>query len=218
MAKMNLTDQISNETESPSNNQLEEVTVLAQSMLDLLGGPTEAPSREAYEKLYDFAKKNNLEPRDTLPGATLATLVQALLMKLKRIRILSEQLLPEAMASIGSGLTEFKLASGYKITIKDDLVASLKADRKGDALDWLEDEGFGDIIKDDVVVKFAKGESPEELLSYCRQHNLNSEENINVHWQTLKSLVKEQLERGKEFPPELFNVEPFKKAIIKPVK
>lgn len=215
---MSIADQIANDTETPSNTQLEEVAALAEAILGMLGGPTEGPSRDAYGNLADWAKKYDIEPRDTLPGVSIATLTSALLLKLKRLRIMQEQLLPDAMASIGGGLAEFKLESGYKISIKDDLFTSINKQRDSEAFEWLIHNDFGDVIKDNVTINFGRDESPEELLQYCREQHLEASEKISVHASTLKALVKEQLARGVEFPAELFTVEPFRKAVIKPSK
>jgi len=131
------------------------------------------------------------------------------------LRHVQEVLIPEAMASVG--MSEFKLANGYKITIKDDVYASLRVDHILNAVKWLDGMGLGDIVKDDVTVKFGRGDSDKakDIVSYAQAQGYNVTEKLSVHPQTLKATVKEQLARGVQFPEEYFSINPVKKAVIK---
>ena len=131
------------------------------------------------------------------------------------LRNIQEYLLPEAMLTVG--MSEFKLSSGAKITIKDDIYASIRKDFMNGAVTWLDENGLGGIVKDQVNVDFGRGEfdNVSELLEFCKANNLNASEKLSVHPQTLKATVKEQLSRGIEFPEEFFSIAPVKKAIIK---
>ena len=63
------------------------------------------------------------------------------------------QALPEAMRQVG--LEEFKLASGVKISVKDEINVHIKNANQSHAYAWLRDHGHGDIIKDQVTLFFA---------------------------------------------------------------
>ena len=131
------------------------------------------------------------------------------------LRQIQEFLLPNAMSAVG--MSEFKMIDGSKITIKDDLDASVRADHASDAFDWLTEQGLDGIIKDNVTVKFDKGqtENAQIIMAFCKNHKFNAEEKMSVHPQTLKATVKEQMAKGIQFPDELFSIHPRKKAIIK---
>ena len=131
---------------------------------------------------------------------------------LKRVQ---EVLLPEAMLSVG--MSEFKLDNGNKITIKDDVYASIRKEYLCEAVDWLDSKGIGDIAKSKVDVSFGRGESElvKGLMVYLQAKGFNATEQLSVHPQTLKATVKEQLARGVEFPEEFFSVHPVKKSVIK---
>ena len=135
--------------------------------------------------------------------------------KKDELRHIQEVLLPEAMASIG--LSEFKLACGAKVTVKDEVYASIRADYMVPAVKWLDGMGLGDIVKDDVTVKFGRGDSDKakDIVSYAQAQGYNVTEKLSVHPQTLKAVVKEQLARGVQFPEEYFSVNPVKKSIVK---
>jgi hypothetical protein len=132
--------------------------------------------------------------------------------ELKRVQ---EFLLPEAMASVG--MSEFRLTNGNKITIRDDIYASIRADHVDQAMMWLTDKGLGGIIKDEVKVNFGRGESEKaaKLLELCKAHGFQASEKLAVHPQTLKATVKEQMARGIAFPEEFFSIAPIRKAVIK---
>lgn len=125
--------------------------------------------------------------------------------------------LPNAMHQ--AGVSEIKLPSGEKITIKDDVYASMPKDERGDlALTWLRNNGFGDVIKNEVKVAFGRGEEEQAraLLAECKINGWNNASYAStVHAQTLKALIREQLAKGEDFPMELFGAIPVSKAIIK---
>lgn len=132
--------------------------------------------------------------------------------ELKRIQ---EFLLPEAMAAIG--MSEFKLTNGSKITIKEDIYASIRVERIENALGWLVEKGLGDIIKDEVKVNLGRGEfeKSREMIEMIRTMGFEPQEKKTVHPMTLKATIKEQMGHGVQFPDEFFSVAPVKKAIIK---
>ena len=131
------------------------------------------------------------------------------------LRNIQEYLLPEAMLSIG--MSEFKLSNGSKITIKNDVYASVRKDFIGNAVAWLDENGLGGIVKDQVAVDFGRGclRDVDLLMEYCVKAGLNVTEKLSIHPATLKATVKEQLAIGVEFPEEYFSIAPVKKAIIK---
>ena len=131
------------------------------------------------------------------------------------LRVVQEVHIPEAMAAIG--MKKFTLASGYSITIKDDVFASIRKDFVEQAVTWLDANGLGDIVKDEVKVNFGRGqlEDVTGLMDFCRSNGFSASEKMSVHPQTLKATVKEQLAKGVEFPEEFFSVGPVTKAVIK---
>jgi hypothetical protein len=132
-----------------------------------------------------------------------------------QLKQVQESAIPDLMASIG--VKEFKLDSGYKITVREDVYASIKADYIVPAVDWLNDQGLGDVVKDEVKVNFGRGESEDAatLLRFCKMNKFPATEKLSVHPQTLKALVKEQMAKGVQFPEEFFSIAPVSKAVIK---
>lgn len=130
-------------------------------------------------------------------------------------RKLTEESLPEALASLG--MSSFQMEDGSSITVKPFYGASIKAERQAEAFAWLRDHGHDDLIKNTVSVRFGKGEDElcSRLITSLRGTGYVPEQNQKVEPMTLKAWVKEQVEKGKEFPTDLFGVFIGKKAVIK---
>lgn len=148
----------------------------------------------------------------------VAELEEQLKYATENLRQVQEVDLPAAMAQ--AGVTSITLPSGEKVTIKEDIFASIpKDERYHEALDWLREHQLGDVIKNEIKVAFGRGEesAAEELLQILGVHHWDkqSQNNISVHPQTLKALIKEQLAKGVDIPMDLFGVVPFTKAVIK---
>lgn len=133
----------------------------------------------------------------------------------EQLRLVQEVYIPDTMSQVG--MCEFKLANGYKLTIKEDVFASIRKDFVGSAVEWLDANGLGGIVKDEIKVNFGRGDAEygKKLMEYCVKNGYNAEEKLTVHPMTLKATVKEQLSKGIEFPEEFFSIGPVRKAVIK---
>lgn len=133
----------------------------------------------------------------------------------RNLRHVSEQALPDAMATVG--MLEFKLLDGSRIIIKEDVAASIKSDSIKGAVEFLEERSLGAVVKDEIKINLGRGEAElaTRFMELAKSLDVPASEKLSVHPSTLKSLVKEQLEQGVEFPEEYFSVYPYKKAIIK---
>jgi hypothetical protein len=125
------------------------------------------------------------------------------------------------------GIQEFKLQDGSKVTVKPYYAASISAEKQDAAFTWLRENGLDDVIKHNITVAYGRGEDKEcdKLKATLAELNVNYIEKAGVHPQTLKALVKEQievmsnrLEEGVKFPMELFNVFIGNKTTIKKPK
>jgi hypothetical protein len=135
----------------------------------------------------------------------------------KKVVQIEQEDLPTLMAELG--LQEFKLSSGEKITIKDEVACSISKEHQSAAFAWLIKNKFGGIIKTLVAVQFGKGEHADAArMAKALQTQLGKAHPVeldeSVHPQTLKAFVKERLQNGDALPVDLFGVLPFKKAII----
>ena len=130
-------------------------------------------------------------------------------------RKLLEETIPAMLQELG--LTKFSMTDGSEITVKPFYSASIPEDKRAQAYEWLREHGYDDIIKNTVSVRFGRNEDQlcDTLLNQLREQNYPVEQAQKIEPQTLKAWVREQVERGSEFPTELFGVYVGHKATIK---
>tara|TARA_R110000868_G_scaffold287600_2_gene547956 strand:- start:620 stop:1195 length:576 start_codon:yes stop_codon:yes gene_type:complete len=133
----------------------------------------------------------------------------------EQLRKLTEQSIPEALAQ--TGMRGFMMADGSRVELKEFYSASITNARKAEAFQWLRDHGMDDIIKNTVSVRFGRGEDElcARLMNLIGTQGYPVEQAEKIEPMTLKAWVKEQVERGNEFPTDLFGVYIGQKAIIK---
>lgn len=131
-------------------------------------------------------------------------------------------LIPNLMASAG-GIDNFTLNNGTAIKIKDELFASISAAKQKEAFAWLEANGHGAVIKNEMKLSLARGEAAVEqvnaILKACEAAGIDDySQKQAVHSATLAALIREQLAEGVEVPKETFGVHQQRRAIIKLAK
>ncbi|MAK50646.1 hypothetical protein [Marinobacter sp.] len=135
--------------------------------------------------------------------------------KKEELRLTQEQELPDAMSA--AGLTQITLSTGEKISINEFYSAHISKANQQQAYQWLLDNGHEGIIKNEVSLKFGRGESAivDETVLALKSRGLSPEVKQSIHPSTLKAFVKEQLTTGNDIPTEPFGVYIGTKAIIK---
>lgn len=106
------------------------------------------------------------------------------------------------------GVSELRLTGGQKVRVDKLVFASIKGEARPAAIAWLEEHAFGALVKYKVEVDVGKGETEKkkELLSRLVDLGLEAKDRADVHPQTLKAFVAEQLAAGADLPQELFGV------------
>ena len=135
--------------------------------------------------------------------------------KEESLRKLSLEINPNALAEMN--LKSLKLADGSEVSIKDFYHARITEKNKSLAYKWLRDNGYGDLIKNEIAVPFGRGEDERanDLLKTLVNNGYEPNQKTVVHPQTLKAFVKEQLESGKELPLDLLGAYAGQKTVIK---
>ena len=135
------------------------------------------------------------------------TMVEEQLAKLKDAEsLLSEQTIPNLMQQ--AGIAMLKLADGSSVEVKPFYAARIPSQKVEEAFQWLRDNGFGDLIKNNVTLTFGRSEdnTAKALVDELRKkgHNVNQTEKVEP--MTLKAFVKEQIQAGRNVPADLFGV------------
>jgi hypothetical protein len=126
--------------------------------------------------------------------------------KKKDIELLSGEVIPTMLSEMG--LSYLKLQDGSSIEVKTNYSATITQANKENAFKWLRENGLGDIIKNEISVSFGRNEDNKaaDYAELAKGQGLEPQQKLKVEPMTLKALVRERIEAGKEMPTELFNV------------
>ena len=126
--------------------------------------------------------------------------------KQKEIARISEDVIPTMLSEMG--LSQLKLAGGSSVDVKPFYSASISVANREKAYKWLRDNGLGDIIKNDVTVSFGRNEDNKavDYANLAKSHGFEPTQKLKVEPMTLKALVRERIEAGKNLPMDIFNV------------
>ena len=122
----------------------------------------------------------------------------------KQAKTLSQFEIPKMMEEMH--ITKLKLKDGESVEIKKIYGASIPPQHQEAAFTWLRENGLGDIIKNDITVTFGRGEDNKASVyaDLAQGQGYEPVQKIGVHPQTLKAVVRERLEAGREMPSDLF--------------
>ena len=126
--------------------------------------------------------------------------------KQKEIARISEDVISTMLSEMG--LSQLKLADGSSVDVKPFYNASISVANREKAYKWLRDNGLGDIIKNDVTVSFGRNEDNKavDYANLAKSQGFEPTQKLKVEPMTLKALVRERIEAGKQMPMDIFNV------------
>lgn len=124
----------------------------------------------------------------------------------KQLQEVSTEQLPAAMAE--HGVSEFTLADGSKVSVKKFYGASISKARQDEAFHWLNENGYGDLIKNQVAASFVRGQEEEarEFSHELERRGMSVTSKKWVEPMTLKAWAKEMVEKGRPPPDDLFGL------------
>ena len=133
----------------------------------------------------------------------------------KEFEHLSGEVIPTMMAEMG--LSHLKLMDGSSVDVKPNYSASITIANRDAAFNWLRENGLGDIIKNEISVSFGRNEDNKaaDYANLAEERGFQPTQKLKVEPMTLKALVRERIEAGKEMPTEIFNVFVGNKTTIK---
>ena len=126
--------------------------------------------------------------------------------KKKSLEHVAEEVIPTLLSEMG--LSSLKLVDGSSVDVKPYYAANISALNRDAAYGWLRSNGLGDIIKNDITVSFGRNEDNKaaQYANLARGQGFQPTQKLKVEPMTLKALVRERIEAGKEMPMDTFNV------------
>jgi len=189
-------------------------------------------SDELLKMMEQDTAESSVEKLDQQELSTVAGLARAIRDKEAHIEDLERQLkdekkallkmtdeeLPTMLAELG--LSSMTLDDGSDVTVKQTYGASIRVDDKSAAFEWLRNHGYDDIIKNQVLCVFGRGEDDQAsaFQAFASQQGYAAEQKTEIHPQTLRAFIKERVENGDDFPMELFGAWVGQRAVIKRTK
>jgi hypothetical protein len=112
--------------------------------------------------------------------------------------------IPELMEKMN--LSTLKLKDGSELSVKKIYSATIKADKKAQAIQWLRNNGLGDIVKNEITVNFGQGEENKaaEYATLAKGQGYEPSQKEAVHAMTLKVTMEDWKNKGNEVPEDLF--------------
>ena len=140
---------------------------------------------------------------------------EAIKEKKKQIQHISGEVIPTMMSEMG--LAELKLHDGSHLKVSTTYRATITEANKETAFNWLRENGLGDIIKNEISVSFGRNEDNKaaDYAELAKGQGFQPTQKMKVEPMTLKALVRERIEAGKEMPTEIFGVYSENKTTIK---
>ena len=128
---------------------------------------------------------------------------------------LSEEVLPSLFSEVG--LSELKLSDGRKIKVSEYYRAAIKVENRDAAYTWLRNNGFGDLVKNQITCSFGRNEDEKakSLINTLDSQGYQSMQREWVEPSTLRAFIREQHEAGKELPMDLLGAFVGQKTTIK---
>ena len=128
---------------------------------------------------------------------------------------ISGEVIPTMMSEMG--LSELKLQDGSHLKVATSYRATITEANKEAAFNWLRENGLGDIIKNEISVSFGRNEDNKaaDYAALAQERGYQPTQKLKVEPMTLKALVRERIEAGKEMPTEIFGIFSENKTTIK---
>ena len=133
----------------------------------------------------------------------------------KAYQHISGEVIPTMMSEMG--LSELTLKDNTKLKVSTSYKAHISEANKEMAFNWLRENGLGDIIKNEISVSFGRNEDNKaaDYAELAKSSGFQPTQKMKVEPMTLKALVRERIEAGKEMPTEIFGIFSENKTTIK---
>ena len=175
----------------------------------------EADQQDLMKKTDNIQSLADQVERLELCNDRIADIEADLKMMKNKIDHISGEVIPTMMSEMG--LSELTLKDNTKLKVSTSYKAHISEANKEMAFNWLRENGLGDIIKNEISVSFGRNEDNKaaDYAELAKSSGFQPTQKMKVEPMTLKALVRERLESGKEMPTEIFGVFTENKTTIK---
>ena len=171
-------------------------------------------AEEIFEEMFDDTTLDKVQQGDM---KTLSSLVKDLdqltieinkkeeelkSLKLQK-HLMSTEQIPAMMDEMGVQRLDVENLS---VSLKPLINASIPPTRREEAYQWLRENDLDDIIKNDVILSFGKGEDniAGDIMYDLEQRGMHPEKKTHIHSMTLRAFIRERVEKGLPIDLDLF--------------
>ena len=127
--------------------------------------------------------------------------------KKEQFRKLSEEIIPARMTELG--MTSTEMSDGSKVEVVEYIQARIPVrdeEKKAKWHQWWEQNGLGDLLKNEVTMNFGRGEDQQakQLEETIRNMGYIPQVKVSVPWNTLEAALVKWHQDGNNVPDDLF--------------
>ena len=125
------------------------------------------------------------------------------------VRDIAEKRIPEAVDGVEG---KIDLGNDRTLEIKEEIRASVAGEKLAPAVQWLDDNDYGGIVKRQLIFEFGKDDHEKVkkfkklMAPIIKEHKLVMKDKQAIHPQTLLAWVKERLKEGDNLPVDTFGI------------
>ena len=182
-------------------------------------------AEEIFEEMFDDTTLDKIEENTMKSLSSLVKDLDQLTIdinkkeeELKSLKLqkhlMSTEQIPTMMDEMGVQRLDVENLS---VSLKPLINASIPPTRRDEAYQWLRENGLDDIIKNDVIMSFGKGEDnmAGDIMYELEQRGMHPEKKTHIHSMTLKAFIRERVEKGLPIDLDLFGAFVARTADIK---
>jgi len=123
----------------------------------------------------------------------------------EREKHFSQVVIPDMMNAMN--LKTMKLKDGSEIEVSNKFFASALAAKRTEAYNWLRENGLGNIVKNEITVRFGRDEDnkAQQYATLAKGQGYDPEQKVSVHAGTLRVALEDLHSRGGKIPSEYFS-------------
>ena len=182
-------------------------------------------AEEIFEEMFDDTTLDKIEENTMKSLSSLVKDLDQLTIdinkkeeELKSLKLqkhlMSTEQIPTMMDEMGVQRLDVENLS---VSLKPLINASIPPTRRDEAYQWLRENGLDDIIKNDVIMSFGKGEDnmAGDIMYELEQRGMHPEKKTHIHSMTLKAFIRERVEKGLPIDLDMFGAFVARTADIK---
>ena len=171
-------------------------------------------AEEIFEEMFDDTTLDKIEENTMKSLSSLVKDLDQLTIdinkkeeELKSLKLqkhlMSTEQIPTMMDEMGVQRLDVENLS---VSLKPLINASIPPTRREEAYQWVRENDLDDIIKNDVIMSFGKGEDnmAGDIMYELEQRGMHPEKKTHIHSMTLKAFIRERVEKGLPIDLDLF--------------